>query len=78
MTETTPWLSEFPGQRCPGERDPLFAGSALRGTSVDPSDEGSALGPAGITVVERRPSTTWGEQLQHYLVTVDRAIARTL
>jgi hypothetical protein len=30
-----------------------------------------ALSAAGITVVERSRSTAWGEQLQHYLVTVD-------
>lgn len=30
-----------------------------------------ALSAAGITVVKRSRSTAWGEQLQHYLVTVD-------
>jgi hypothetical protein len=70
MTETTPRLSEFLDalsmeNDIPSSRAVRFEGPALTRQTR------GALSAAGITVVERRPSTTWGEQLQHYLVTVD-------
>jgi hypothetical protein len=72
MTETTPWLSEFLDvldvlpmeSNIPSSQAVRFEGPALTRQTR------GALSAAGITVVERRRSTAWGEQLQHYLVTV--------
>jgi hypothetical protein len=73
MTETTPWLSEFLDDvldvlpmesNIPSSQAVRFEGPALTRQTR------GALSAAGITVVERRRSTAWGEQLQNYLVTV--------
>jgi hypothetical protein len=70
MTETTPWLSEFLDALPMENNIPSSQAVRFEGPALTRQMRG-ALSAAGITVVERRPSTTWGEQLQHYLVTVD-------
>jgi hypothetical protein len=60
LSETTPTVNDAPSSHQVHLEGPAFT-RQMRG----------ALSAAGITVIERHRSTAWGEQRQHYLVTVD-------